>query len=50
MVPISAIGILHCGHCGGGKGAGGTNAGAVQSRRAKMRWRRLLAAGASHPK
>ena len=42
MVPILIIGVLHCGHCGGGKGAGGKSAGAVQSRSAKMRWRRWL--------
>ena len=49
-VPIFVMGRLQSGHDGGGNGSGGTNGGGVQSRRAKMRWRRLLAAGASQPK
>ena len=49
-VPIFVMGFLQSGHDGGDNGSGGTNGGAFQSRSAKMRWRRLVAAGASQPK
>ena len=49
-MPIRFIGIWQCGQCGGGKAAGAIKGGAFQSNNAKMRARRLLAAGASQPK
>ncbi len=47
---MSFIGFLQQGQSGGGKGAGGTKAGATQSSKAAMRSNLALAAGLSQPK